>query len=200
MSNWIEMLWPKVIRNRYVFRKNNRWNQYLPRREDGNKEYDFEKNDAMPKDFNQPMDVETPPKLWLVWAHRATNEGRDWTNDRVKQVFGCFPEPGKMHVFKNTADINDRLWRIKHLIEVRPITFPNGEPTTSDVAFTEIFADGRCVVDRETVADPSTIKIYDPKKQFAAGYLSAVLARRDGLFKDVYPDNVYTPSKITLVE
>jgi hypothetical protein len=86
----------KVIRNRYVFRKNNRWNQYLPRREDGNREYDFKKHDALPMNFNEPMDVAEPPKLWLVWAYRRTDEGREWTKERVKQVFGCFPEPGKM--------------------------------------------------------------------------------------------------------
>lgn len=133
----------KVIRTRYVYRKYDRWWQYLPRREDGNKEYDFEKHNATPRDFNEPMDVAEPPKLWLAWAYQPTDGGRFWSKRLVKEVFGCFPEPGKMYVFKNTADTNERLWRIKHLIEIRPMSFPNGEPTVADIAFTELFADGR---------------------------------------------------------
>lgn len=55
-------------------------------------------------------------------------------------------------------------------------------------------------MDRETVADPKTIQLYDPKSQFAPGYLSSFLGRRDQLFKDVYADNVHNPANITVVD
>ena len=50
-----------------------------------------------------------------------------------------------MRIFPNTAAWNDRLWKIKHLIELRPLTFPKGEPTMDDVRYTEIRPDGRLV-------------------------------------------------------
>lgn len=190
----------KVIRNCYVYRKNDRWYQHLPRRNDIGGVYDFEKQNAMPEDFNQPMEVGTPPKLWLVWPYRKTNSERQWIKEHLQDLFGELPTPGKMHIFKNTSNINAKLWHVKHLIEVRPISFPNGEPTADDVAFTELHADGRCVVDREANADYTSLKLFDGKAHFAPGYLTAFLRRRDKTFKDVYPDTVYNPSNITIVD
>lgn len=190
----------KVIRNCYVYRRDNRWHQYLPRRNDKNPEYDLKKNNAMPENFNQPMEVDQPPKLWLVWVYRNTYHERKSVKNRLEQLFGTVPEPGKMHVLKNTADINDHLWRVKHLIELRPVSFPNGEPTSKDVGFTELFTDGRCVVDKEANADHNSIELYDGYSQFKPGYLSDFMNKRDRRYKDVYVDNVYNPANITVVD
>jgi hypothetical protein len=154
----------------------------------------------MPEDFNEPMDVAEPPKLWLVWAYRKTDIERPWTKNNLKELFGDLPVPGKMHVFKNTASINDKLWKVKPFIEVRPITFPNGEPTETDAKFTELFVDGQCIVDRNVNSQAGDISIYDPKSQFRPGYLEKFLRRRYETFKDVYPDTVYNPSNITVVD
>jgi large subunit ribosomal protein L30 len=43
-----------------------------------------------------------------------------------------------MEIMKNTASTNEALWHIKHLIELRPITFPYGEPTIDDVGHIEV--------------------------------------------------------------
>lgn len=43
-----------------------------------------------------------------------------------------------MFVFKNTASQNAELWPLKHLIEIRPLYFPNGEPTADDVNALEV--------------------------------------------------------------
>lgn len=43
-----------------------------------------------------------------------------------------------MEVFKNTASVNHELWHIKHLIDLKPLTFPNGEPTMEDVKSLEV--------------------------------------------------------------
>jgi hypothetical protein len=63
----------------------------------------MKKNHAMPEDFNMPMEVEKPPKLWLVWAYQKPNNNRPWTNKNLFDLFGGMPELGKMHVFKNTG-------------------------------------------------------------------------------------------------
>ncbi len=49
-----------------------------------------------------------------------------------------------MTVFKNTAAFNAQLWHVKHLLELRPLTFPHGEPTVDDVNYIEVRA--LCVV------------------------------------------------------
>ncbi|KAI6204623.1 Integrator complex subunit 11 [Aphelenchoides besseyi] len=190
-------LMAKVIRNRWVFRKHNRWFRYLPRREDGSREYDFEKHSAMPDDFAQPMDVEAP-KLWLVWRYRSTAGEPSWTVKRVRELFGT-ADVGKMHIFKNTSSVNDQLWHLKHLIEVRPIRFPMGEPTDADIPHMELRADGTCTIDRDCNVNPTEVKLVDEKWQQTPNYLRRQLKRRDNTFKDVYADAVYTPANISIM-
>lgn len=127
----------KVIRQCWVWKPHYRWHVYLPRRNDGLREYDFEANNATPSSFPEPM-PEEPPKLWLVWFYRDLSGEPRWTKEHIRRLFGGDPTPGDMHVFKNTADINKQLWHMKHLIELRPMRFPNGEPTEADINHLEV--------------------------------------------------------------
>lgn len=43
-----------------------------------------------------------------------------------------------MFIFKNTASQNVELWPLKHIIEIRALSFPNGEPTIGDVNAVEV--------------------------------------------------------------
>lgn len=127
----------KVIRNCWVYKPNYSWHVYLPRRKDTNKEYDYEAHNATPSTFPEPM-AEEPPKLWLVWFYRDLAGEPRWTQNRVRRLLGGDPKPGEMLVFKNSADVNKQLWHMKHLIELRPMRFPNGEPTEADVNHLEV--------------------------------------------------------------
>lgn len=49
-------------------------------------------------------------------------------------------------VVKNIPENNARLWKIKHLIKVVPINFPNGEPTADDLKHTFLKENGDCIV------------------------------------------------------
>lgn len=49
-------------------------------------------------------------------------------------------------VVKNIPENNARLWKVKHLIKVKPINFPFGEPTTDDINFTHLKENGDCIV------------------------------------------------------
>lgn len=51
-----------------------------------------------------------------------------------------------MEIFKNTAAQNSELWHVKHLIELRPLTFPNGEPTLEDVHAIEVCSNSLCYI------------------------------------------------------
>lgn len=50
---------------------------------------------------------------------------------------------------KNIPESNARLWKIKHLLEIKPITFPYGEPTENDLKHTLLKENGECLVTKE---------------------------------------------------
>lgn len=39
-----------------------------------------------------------------------------------------------------------RLWKVKHLVKITPINFPNGQPTEDDLNHTILKENGDCVV------------------------------------------------------
>lgn len=47
---------------------------------------------------------------------------------------------------KNIPENNARLWKIKHLVRIVPITFPYGEPTAEDINYTYLKENGQCFV------------------------------------------------------
>lgn len=42
-----------------------------------------------------------------------------------------------------------KLWKVKHLISVEPITFPHGEPTPDDINYTNLKECGECIVQKK---------------------------------------------------
>lgn len=61
--------------------------RHLPRRIEGVREYDFEKNQAMPRDFPDKLQEE-PSKLLLVWLYRGLSGEPKWTKEKVKKLLG----------------------------------------------------------------------------------------------------------------
>ena len=170
------------------------------------KEYDFAAFNATPEDFDEPMDLAgaAPPKLWLVWLYRSAAWEPKWTKSRLATAFGVerYEEVGvgRPQIFKNTADTNAALWWIKHLIDLRPITFPDGEPTADDIAHVEIDHEGRCRIDRKALAAPNERGLVDERYQLTSSYLTSRLQTRDKQHKDVFSDNVYNPANISIVD
>uniref|UniRef100_A0A915EFG8 Vitellogenin n=1 Tax=Ditylenchus dipsaci TaxID=166011 RepID=A0A915EFG8_9BILA len=105
-----------------------------------------------------------------------------------------------MNVFKNTVSTNTELYKVKHLIEVKPITFPYGEPTLDKIKNLEIMVDGKCIIDEKVAPDPEGIQVFDPLKQFSANYLGSKLKSRDVRYKDVYEDTVYNPANVSIID
>lgn len=178
-------------------------------------EFDYAKHNALPDHFPDRLEG-APPKLWVGWLYRPNLKGElKWIRRDVEFLFGkdwqvrlfrrlymrsARLQPGKMEVFKNTPAWNERLWRVKHLIELRPLTFPNGEPTADDVGHLRVHSDGRCVVDKRLAVDPAALRLADPRKQMTSKYLSQQSMRLWHLKKDVHEDTVYTPSNISITE
>lgn len=190
----------KVIRKCWVYRKNNRWFRYLPRRSDAHINYDYDKTEGLYSDFEDPMPYEAP-KLWAAWIQRDLQRVPKVSRDILKQLFGEKPTPGEINVFKNIPSTNKELWKIKTYIEIRPITFPNGEPTNkTELNNIELLYDGRCIINEKEAPNPEGINLLDPLKQFTPQYLTSRLCSRDLSNKDVYEDNVYNPSNISIVD
>lgn len=49
---------------------------------------------------------------------------------------------------KNIPENNAMLWKVKHLIKIAPITFPNGMPTEDDLDCTYLKENGELVVNK----------------------------------------------------
>lgn len=64
-------------------------------------------------------------------------------------------------VVKNTPEINAMLWKVKHLIDVKPIVFPYGAPTVDDINHTFLKESGECVVTKEIKFDESRMVARD---------------------------------------
>lgn len=61
------------------------------------------------------------------------------------------------------------LWKVKHLVKITPITFPNGEPTENDIDYTFLRENGEMVVIKELKPSKEVLEATekfqgDPKK------------------------------------
>ncbi|KJH48182.1 hypothetical protein DICVIV_05700 [Dictyocaulus viviparus] len=195
----------KVIRSRWVYRPHGRWYRYLPRRNDSIKEFNYEMSGSL-SNFKEEFAKEialkdtTISKLWIVWLYRDLVGEPYWTKKRVAKVFGTEFVVGRMEVFPNTMALNEELWHIKHLIELRPITFPDGEPSMDDIFSVELHPDGCCHVMKHGVPPAAEqLRLIDPKTQWSPKELNTQLASKYHGCKDIFETNVYTNSKISIV-
>lgn len=79
-------------------------------------------------DFKDPP--YEPSKLFKVQRIKLLKGCPHWEKNILKE----FKLDGKLSdiaIIKNIPENNARLWRIKHLVKIVPITFPNGFPTNS---------------------------------------------------------------------
>lgn len=51
-----------------------------------------------------------------------------------------------------------RLWKVKHLIKITPITFPYGEPTEADINYTVLKENGQCIVMKTLEPKPEQVE------------------------------------------
>lgn len=56
-------------------------------------------------------------------------------------------------VVKNIPENNAMLWKVKHLVDVKPIVFPYGAPTENDINHTFLKESGECIVTKEIKID-----------------------------------------------
>ncbi|CAD6188509.1 unnamed protein product [Caenorhabditis auriculariae] len=195
----------KVIRSRWVYRPEGKWHRYLPRRNDAVKEFDYVKRGASLQDFAVSLPEEekpqTPPKLWMAWLYRDLAGEPKWTKKYVENLFGADYKVGRMEVFRNSELINEELWKVKHLIELRPVTFPKGEPTEEDVYTTRLSPDGTCeIVPNAPTPSEEHLQLFDKSRQWTRRELGRDLAKKYHGYKNLFEADVYTNSNIIVAK
>ncbi|EGT44652.1 hypothetical protein CAEBREN_08895 [Caenorhabditis brenneri] len=195
----------KVIRTRWVYRTDNKWTRYLPRRNDAVKEIDYEKSGASLRHYTEEIPEDQRPKqaskLWMAWLYRDLSGEPKWTKKHVENLFGADYKVGRMEVFRNTQLMNEELWKVKHLIELRPVEFKDGvEPGEEDIFSTHLHPNGQCeVIQGGHVASENELKLADGK-QWTPKELGRTLNKKYHLYQSVFEQNVYTPSNITVLK
>ena len=85
---------------------------------------------------------------------------------------------------------------MKHLIEIYPVTFPNGEPKLEDLNSVRVLPTGQCFVDRRFNIDQKTLQISDSKtwRQIDSSMASRKAMRRYTQCYEIQEDAPWTLS------
>jgi len=95
----------------------------------------------------------TPAKLHRVQLVRQLKGEPYWVKNACKQL-GVYDggrqttkSLGAVSVVKNIPEVNLRLYRVKHVVKIDPVTFPEGAPSAGDLDGWRLLEDGRVVRD-----------------------------------------------------
>jgi len=80
-------------------------------------------------------------------------------------------------IVKNTPQMNKKLYQIKHLVKIHPLTFPNGEPTAEDIKagatvlneYGEMFVHKRLEGNNQLVPPPEPLSEHHPPPKTSDG-------------------------------
>ncbi|KFM81548.1 39S ribosomal protein L30, mitochondrial, partial [Stegodyphus mimosarum] len=98
-----------------------------------------------------------PSKLFMVWRIASLVGRPIWEKEAIIKL-GLADHKVKYAIVKNTASNNKILWTIKHLIRVKPITFPDGFPTEENLYGTFLKQTGELVVADRLRVDPKDLE------------------------------------------
>ncbi|XP_026764408.1 39S ribosomal protein L30, mitochondrial [Galleria mellonella] len=101
----------------------------------------------------------TPSKLFRVERIKSAKNFPHWDKKILEEL--KILEGTGVAIVKNIPENNMRLWKVKHLIKVTPITFPYGEPTEADINYTVLKENGQCVVTKKLEPQNSQIEALD---------------------------------------
>lgn len=101
-----------------------------------------------PRNPDDPIPkIDNPAKLFRVERIKPVKGNPYWEKRILKDL--KLLEPGRIAVVKNIPENNARLWKIKHLIHITPITFPFGEPKAEDINYMFLKENGECIVTKK---------------------------------------------------
>lgn len=116
------------------------------------------------KDFRKKGEERSfkPAKLHMVKRIKPIAFRPYWEKLLIRKI--GLEEEGAISIVKNTPNVNKILWEIKHLISVKPITFPNGPPKEGDYSGTYLKRNGELLVSEKLKVDPQKL-LLDPGQE-----------------------------------
>ncbi|CAD0195662.1 unnamed protein product [Chrysodeixis includens] len=99
----------------------------------------------------------TPSKLFRVQRIKSGKGFPYWQKDILREL-RILDSDSSVTIVKNIPEVNSKLWKVKHLIKVTPITFPYGEPTKDDINYTVMKENGQCLVIKKLEPKPEQVK------------------------------------------
>ncbi|XP_046403608.1 39S ribosomal protein L30, mitochondrial [Ischnura elegans] len=100
-----------------------------------------------PRFPNQEDPPIQPSKVFMVQRIKPLKGRPYWEKEIMKQ----YKMDGKRQdvvIIKNIPENNQRLWKVKHLIRITPVVFPNGPPSREDIGGTFLKENGELVVSK----------------------------------------------------
>ncbi|XP_049794796.1 39S ribosomal protein L30, mitochondrial [Schistocerca nitens] len=94
-------------------------------------------------DFKDPP--YEPSKLFMVQRVKALKGRPYWEKNMMKEI-GLAGKRSDIVIMKNIPENNARLWQVKHLVKITPITCPNGLPSDGDYSGTYLKENGEFIV------------------------------------------------------
>ncbi|KFD52793.1 hypothetical protein M513_06284, partial [Trichuris suis] len=164
--------------------------RYLPRPDVRPPDFDYEAAGSSPDDFEEKL--EKAPKLWVAWLYRKPSQETRNVRQITKELFGDEPRVLDMKVFKNTPYWNRQLWKIKHLIEINPISFPHGEPTEADIPYVRLLPSGECLVNKRVENQSPIAEAVDDGKSLET-LINRRLKAKWHRFDEILEDSPWSP-------
>ncbi|KAJ6635232.1 39S ribosomal protein L30, mitochondrial [Pseudolycoriella hygida] len=101
--------------------------------------------------------IENPTKLFRVQRIKVL-KGTPYWERRILQLLGLTRKMSDVTVVKNIPEMNAMLWKVKHLVDIKPVVFPYGEPTENDINHSFLKESGECIVTKEIKFDEKRLE------------------------------------------
>lgn len=98
-----------------------------------------------------------PSKLFMVWRIDHLVGRPIWEKDIIIEL-GLAGDRRDYAIVKNTPSMNKKLWQVKHLIRIQPITFPDGFPEGEDYRGTYLKSNGELMVSPRLKVSPELLE------------------------------------------
>ncbi|GAB6024849.1 39S ribosomal protein L30, mitochondrial [Chamberlinius hualienensis] len=121
-----------------------------------------------------------PTKLFAVWRTSRILGIPYWLKDILENKLGLTAETQYTHpvIVRNSPAVNQMLWHVKHLIRLKPITFPDGFPTEKDIGSTFLNYNGELRIRKEYRYAPEKLVITEEEKKMDPRTLKKLLIKR----------------------
>jgi len=99
-----------------------------------------------------------PSKVFMVQRIKCLKGKPYWDKNLMKQL-GLDGSRSEIALIANTPAMNAMLWKVKHLIRITPITFPQGVPQEGDIGATRLLENGQLVFVPQLKADTAVAQV-----------------------------------------